>query len=99
MTTDWKKTRHGMKLLAITLRTGFKPEASLRVNPHPHCQLCVIDGAPPVVAALHSARYAGDSYQTLLQRFGEKFRAEGIDLDVKTMVRHFTEHFVIQRRV
>jgi hypothetical protein len=97
--TDWKKTSHGMKLLAITLRTGFKPGASLRVNPHPHCPLCVIDGGPPILAALHSARYAGDSYQTLLQRFGEKCSAEGIDLNVGVMVRHFTEHFVMQKRV
>lgn len=87
-----------MKLLSFKLQTGFKPSVSLHVNPHPDCSLCTMNG-PQVVASIHSGRFAGDSYAILMERYGEMCSLEGIELNLDLLVRHFTQHFVMQRRL
>jgi len=94
----WKHTRHGAKLISIKLQSTFDPTVALHINPHPECPLCVLNDAPKVLTALHSSRYAGESYRLLLEEYGELFKIEGIELNMNVLVKHFSEHFVMRNR-
>jgi len=96
--TDWRDTRYGRKLISLKLRTGFDPTVALRVTPAPGCPLCQLNSPPDVVGHIHSARFAGDSYPILIEKYADACREEEFELSTELLSRHFGEHFVVRRR-
>jgi len=95
---DWRDTRYGRKLLSLKLRTGFDPSVALHIMPRPGCPLCRLKETPEVVRLIHSARFAGDSYPILIDKYATSCQEEGFELTVPMLADHFSSHFVMRKR-